>query len=74
MQLMGDSEDTCQMIYQIYSLIIVFRIQFVNLIPISYSRPRAYQLQRSATEHSTTCKSHFNKQQASYLSVTEERY
>jgi hypothetical protein len=34
--------------YQIHSLILVFRIQFVSLIPTSYSRPGTYQLQKSA--------------------------
>jgi hypothetical protein len=47
----------------------------VSLIPTRHNRPSAYQLQRSATEHSSTCKSHSHKpQQAQYLSVTEERY
>jgi hypothetical protein len=40
----------------------------VNLIPTSYNRPSTYQLQRSATENSYTCKSHSHKlQQAYYL-------
>jgi hypothetical protein len=30
----------------------------VRLIPTSYNKPRTYQLQRSSTEHSFTCKSH----------------
>jgi hypothetical protein len=47
----------------------------MNLISISYNRPGTYQLQKSATEHSSTCKSHSHKlQQAKYLSVTEEHY
>jgi hypothetical protein len=41
----------------------------------SHNRPSTYQLQRSATEHSSTRKSHSHKlQQAQYLSVTEEGY
>jgi hypothetical protein len=35
----------------------------VSLIPTSYKRPSAYQLQRSATEHSSTCKSHSHEPQ-----------
>jgi hypothetical protein len=47
----------------------------LSLTPISYNKASAYQLQRSATEHSSTCKSHSHKpQQAQCLSVTEERY
>jgi GTP-sensing pleiotropic transcriptional regulator CodY len=47
----------------------------VSLIPTSYNRPSTCQLQRSATEHSSTCKSHSHKlQQAQYLPVTEEHY
>jgi hypothetical protein len=30
----------------------------VSLIPTRHNRPSAYQLQRSTTEHSSTCKSH----------------
>jgi hypothetical protein len=42
---------------------------------LSYKRPSTYQLQKSATEHSSTCKSHSHTpQQAQYLSVTEESY
>jgi hypothetical protein len=35
----------------------------LSLIPISYNRSSAYQLQRSATEHSSTCKSRSHKPQ-----------
>jgi hypothetical protein len=35
----------------------------VSLIPTSHNRPSTYQLQRSATEHSSTCKSHSHKPQ-----------
>jgi hypothetical protein len=47
----------------------------VCLLPTSHKRPSTYQLQRSATEHSSTCKSPSHKpQQAQHLSVSEERY
>jgi hypothetical protein len=47
----------------------------VSLFPTSHNRPSTYPLQRSATEQSSTCKSHSHKpQQAQCLSVTEERY
>jgi hypothetical protein len=47
----------------------------VSLIPISHNRPSAYQLQRSATEDTSICKSHSHKlQEAYYLSDSEERY
>jgi hypothetical protein len=36
---------------------------YVSLIPTSHNRPSAYQLERSATEHSSTCKSHCHKPQ-----------
>jgi hypothetical protein len=46
-----------------------------SLSPTRHNWRSTYQLQRSATEHSPTCKSHSQKpQQAQYLSVTEERY
>jgi hypothetical protein len=35
----------------------------VSLIPISHNRPSTYQIQRSATEPSSTCKSHSHKPQ-----------
>jgi hypothetical protein len=42
---------------------------------VSYNRPRTYQLQRSATEHSPTCKSHSHMpQKALILSVTAGSY
>jgi hypothetical protein len=54
---------------------LVFNIDFVGPFPASYNRISTYQLQRSTTEHSSTCKSHSHKpQQAWYLSVTEEHY
>jgi hypothetical protein len=47
----------------------------VSLIPTSHNRPSTYQLQRSSTDHSSTCKSHsHNPQRAQCLSVTEELY
>jgi hypothetical protein len=47
----------------------------VSLIRTSHNRPSTYQLQTSATEPSSTYKSHSHKpQQAQCLSVTEERY
>jgi hypothetical protein len=68
-------------------VVIVFKGQFASVIPTRYNRPGIYQLQGSATEHSSTCKSHSHKpqqaqckshshkpQQAQYLLVTEERY
>jgi hypothetical protein len=42
---------------------------------MSHNRLIAYRLQKSATEHSSACKSRSHKpQQAKYLSATEERY
>jgi hypothetical protein len=42
-----------QCAYQILSLIIVFRIQFISLIPTSCNMPSTYQLQKSSTEPSS---------------------
>jgi hypothetical protein len=44
-------------------IVVVLRIWFVSLISTSHNRPSAYQLQRNATEHSKTCKSHSHKPQ-----------
>jgi hypothetical protein len=49
--------------YQIHNVIIVFvilvfKVQFVSFIPKSHKRPWTYYLQRSATEHSSTCYLH----------------
>jgi hypothetical protein len=46
--------------YHIPSVIVVFvvlvsKVQSVSLIPKSLKRPWTYQLQRTATEHSSTC-------------------
>jgi hypothetical protein len=66
--------------YQILSaffllVVTVIKVQFVGLTPISNNGPSTYQLQKSTTERSSTCKSHCHKlQQAEYLPVTEERY
>jgi cytoskeletal protein RodZ len=47
-------------------IVFVFKVEFVILIPTSYTRSTTYQLQRSTTEHSSACKSHsHNPQQAS---------
>jgi hypothetical protein len=47
----------------------------VSLITTTHNRSSTYQLQRNATEHNSTGKSHSHKpQQVQYLSVIEERY
>jgi hypothetical protein len=49
--------------FQIHSLILVFRILIKSLIPKSHNIANIYQWQKSATEHSTTCKSRSHKPQ-----------
>jgi hypothetical protein len=64
-----------QPVHIIYRGALLSTLLHVSLISTSHNRPSTYQLQRSATEPSSTCKSHSHKpKQAQYLSVTEERY
>jgi hypothetical protein len=36
-------------------VVLVFKVQFLSLIPKSHKRNRTHQLQRNTTEHSSTC-------------------
>jgi hypothetical protein len=41
-----------------YRAALLSTLLHVSLIPLGHKKPNAYQLQSSATEHPSTCKSH----------------